>query len=230
MKPNYKPLIFMMCFMLITVGVWGMAMLFLVAPDAGLLHVGQETEIYRFNSYLYLTWEFIWYASVMMFKRVVALTSVMVFVLSITPSEIAAGLNFLKLPYKVCTIISLAFRTIPDIARDFINISHCMQMRGIEMGRGKATPFRRLKQSVMLIIPLVLSSFEKVGRIANAMELRSFGKMSKRTWYSERETSTADIFARILLMGLAGYIVYYILWIRILFPYPARYWYPFWTI
>lgn len=230
MKPYYKPLLFMFCFMMLTVIIWGSFILFFASPGAGLTQVGQETVIYRWSDYLYLTYEFLWYAAIFSLKRIVSFMSVMAFALSITPSEIAAGLNFARLPYKVCTIISLAFRTIPGIARDYINISQSMQMRGVEMSRQKASVLKRLKQSVLLIVPLILSSFEKVGNIANAMDLRSYGKMKKRTWYSEHEPSRGDKIARAVLLGLFIYIVYYILWFRLLNPYPARYWYPWWVI
>ena len=45
----------------------------------------------------------------------------------------AAGLYSVKVPYKVCTIVSLAFRYIPDITRDFNNIRISMQARGLEL-------------------------------------------------------------------------------------------------
>ena len=40
---------------------------------------------------------------------------------------------------------------------------------------------------------VILSSMERIETISNAMELRGFGKKAKRTWYSSRSFSKADI-------------------------------------
>lgn len=225
MKPNWKPLLFMFAFLVLVVGLWGTLMLFLVAPEAGLRYVGQETIIVRFTDYFYLSEEFIWYAFAMFFKRLVSFVSVMMFILAVTPSELAAGLNFLKLPYKVCVIISLGFRTIPNVARDYTDISNSMQMRGVEMNSKKASVFKRVKQAALLVVPLLISSFGKVESIANAMDLRGFGKKNSRTWYSEHEPTRADYIVRVITALLLAYTVFYIVYYRNLNPWPARYWY-----
>lgn len=225
MKPNWKPLMFMYGFLLLVVGIWGSIMLFFVAPEAGLRYVGQETIIIRFNNYLYLSEEFLWYAFAMFFKRSVSFVSVMMFVLSVTPSELAAGLNFMKLPYKVCIIVSLGFRTIPNVLRDYNDISNSMQMRGVEMNSKKTPLAKRLKQVAILVVPLMITSFGKVESIANAMDLRGFGKHKSRSWYSEREPSRADYVFRIITVLLLAFTVFYIVYFRNLHPWPARYWY-----
>ena len=44
-----------------------------------------------------------------------------------------------------------------------------------------------------IIRPLVLSGMDRIDVIANAMELRGFGKNRRRTWYMGRKFSKADI-------------------------------------
>ena len=59
---------------------------------------------------------------------------------------------------------------------------------------------RRLKNSVSILLPLVLTSLKRVEIISNAMELRGFGKNKKRTWYVRRPFRRADVL--VLILGI----------------------------
>ncbi len=226
MKPNYKPILFLFLFSFFMVTLVGNVFLFFISPDAGYNNLGHETIIWQASENVYLSLEWLWYVLVMFVKRTTSFAVCIAFVLATTPSEFASGLNFVGVPYKICFIISLAYRTIPDVARSFIDIRNSMQMRGVEMSK-KASVWSRLKNSVVLLVPLIFSSFNKVGNIANAMDLRGFGTLKKRSWYAEHELTKADRFFRVfsvlLLAAIIGYVVYHL----ILHPGPSRYWVPF---
>ena len=224
MKPNYKPIIVMFMITFVTVTLIGNVMLFLVTPEAGMNNVGAEHILWQGSKY-YLSKEFLWYIFVVFFKRTTSFVTVMAFALSTTPSEFASGLNKCGLPYKVCTVVSLAYRTIPDIANDYINIHNSMMMRGVELS-SKASIWQRLKNNVLLLVPLIFTAFGKVGNIANAMDLRGYGKNKKRTWYAENEPSTADKVVRIFTVLLLLAAIYYIIMYRIINPWPAKFWCP----
>jgi energy-coupling factor transport system permease protein len=51
----------------------------------------------------------------------------------------------------------------------------------------------RLKNVVSILFPLLFSSMERIDVVSNAMELRGFGKMKARTWYSRRKLSQMDV-------------------------------------
>jgi len=42
------------------------------------------------------------------------------------------------------------------------------------------------------LFPLVFTSLDKIDLISNAMELRGFGRLKKRTWYSSRSFTKWD--------------------------------------
>ena len=67
----------------------------------------------------------------------------------------------------------------------------------------KASLVNRLKAASAILIPLILSSMERIETISNAMELRGFGKGAKRTWYSGRKFSRADILSMAVCILLA---------------------------
>ena len=67
--------------------------------------------------------------------------------------------------------------------------------RGIELGK-KEKLLMRLKNSVNILLPLILSSLQRIDVISSAMELRGFGKdKKKRTWYMKRPMKRNDFIA-----------------------------------
>jgi len=226
MKPNWKPVLLIMGFMFVMAGVIGSLMIILIRPTSGLTHVGGETILVRWTDHFFISRELLWYVGGMFFKRLSSLSTAILFILAITPSELAAGLNKIGMPYRVCTVISLAFRTIPDIARDYIDIKNSLMMRGVELDARKAGLGSRLKQTVFILLPLIMTTFGRIGTIANAMDLRGYSKLKKRSWYSEREPTKADWIARGIIALVALFCIYYIVFIRILNPPPYSYWSP----
>ena len=90
--------------------------------------------------------------------------------------------------------MALALRYIPDIQRDYRNISTAQQARGVELGK-KVKLHKRVKNSISVLMPLIMSSLSRIEAISNAMELRGFSKEKKRTWYVQRKFSSSDYIA-----------------------------------
>jgi energy-coupling factor transport system permease protein len=117
--------------------------------------------------------------------------SALLLIVTTDPSEFASSLNKIGVPYSVAYAVSLSLRYIPDVQKDFENISHAQQARGVELSR-KVSLARRIKGVSQILLPLVFSSLERIDVISRAMELRGFGKHKKRTWYSERPFTCTD--------------------------------------
>ena len=90
--------------------------------------------------------------------------------------------------------MAIALRYIQDIQRDYHSISQAQQARGVELGKNEHF-FSRLKNSVNILLPLILTSLNRIDTISNAMELRGFGKNRKRTWYTRRPFARRDFIA-----------------------------------
>ena len=185
-----------------------------------------STVLYAFSDYLIVTAETMWYLFARMVKMMATFFISLTYILAVTPSEVAAGLYSLRLPYKLCSVVSLALRYIPDIGRDYTNIKISMQCRGVELDAKRASLMTRLKQTVLILVPLIITSFDRIGNIANAMDLRGFGKKKHRTYYSEHEPTKADNVFKVAysIIGIlcVVYIVYGIIW-----PREMTVWYPF---
>ena len=66
----------------------------------------------------------------------------------------------------------------------------------------KVSIIQRLKAASAILVPLVLSSMERIETISNAMELRGFGKKNKRTWYAARPFTLWDKLSMAVCLGL----------------------------
>ena len=53
----------------------------------------------------------------------------------------------------------------------------------------------RFKNSLMIVIPLIFSTLERIEIITNAMDLRGFGKGKRRTWFTKAKLYRADFIA-----------------------------------
>src|SRR5699024_6449286 len=126
------------------------------------------------------------------------------FISATNPSEFASSLNSIGISYRVGYSVAIALRYIPDIQRDYHNISQAQQARGVELGKREKL-WTRLKNAVTILHPLILTSLNRIDVISNAMELRGFGKNPKRTWYTHRPFRTADYLA--LALGVALFAV-----------------------
>ena len=170
-------------------------MIYVFSPQHGLEIYGCATVLFGSGRYA-LTAEQLCYHLNLLLKYLCTIPIVLLFVCTTNPSEFAASLNRIGVRYSIAYSVALALRYIPDIQREYHDISQAQQARGIEMSK-KESLLKRLKSASAILIPLILSSMDRIELISNAMELRGSGKNKKRTWYMGRKFNTADIAAMV---------------------------------
>jgi energy-coupling factor transport system permease protein len=148
-----------------------------------------------------VTAEQLFYHFNVILKNACTIPIVLLFVCTTNPSEFAASLNRIGVSYKISYAVALALRYIPDIQREYRDISLAQQARGTEMSK-KASLVKRPKAASTILIPLILSSMDRIETISNAMELRGFGKSPKRSWYSGRKFSKMDVLSMVVCVML----------------------------
>lgn len=171
-------------------------LIFLFSPTHGVSLYGSRTELFRIAGPYVVTAEQLFYHLNVILKNACTIPIVLLFVCTTNPSEFAASLNRIGVSYRISYAVALALRYIPDIQREYRDISLAQQARGTEMSK-KASLVNRLKAASSILIPLILSSMERIETISNAMELRGFGHGKKRTWYSGKKFSKMDLLAMI---------------------------------
>ena len=190
-KLRISDISFMLAAMAVFVGL-NAILTFLFSPEHGVELYGNRTVLFRIAGPYVVTAEQLFYHFNVILKNACTIPIVLLFVCTTNPSEFAASLNRVGVSYKVSYAVALALRYIPDIQREYRDISLAQQARGVEMS-AKASLVNRLKAAGSILIPLILSSMERIETISNAMELRGFGKNRKRTWYMARKFSGLDI-------------------------------------
>lgn len=176
-------------------------LIFLFSPQHAVSIYGTKTVLFEIAGPYVVTAEQLFYHLNVALKYTCTIPVVLLFVSTTNPSEFAASLNRIGVSYRISYAVSIALRYIPDIQREYYDISQSQQARGIEMSK-KAKFFQRLKNISAILVPLILSSLERIDTISNAMELRGFGKGKKRTWYNARPFSVGDIVAMVVSIGL----------------------------
>lgn len=187
-------------------------MIYLFSPEHGTTIYGTRTVLFKIAGPYTVTLEQLFYQLNVILKYTASIPVVLLFINTTNPSEFAASLNRIGVSYQIAYSVALALRYIPDIQREYRDISLSQQARGTEMSK-KASLVKRLKAVSTILIPLVLSSVERIETIANAMELRGFGKNKKRTWYMSRRFGKMDVVCMvacflILLLSVVLTIVY----------------------
>jgi energy-coupling factor transport system permease protein len=166
-------------------------MIYLFAPEQGVIIYHTRHLITEGIGRYTLTWEQLFYEFNIFLKHLIILPPAIVLIVTTHPSEFAASLNRIGVPYSIAYAVSLTLRYIPDVQRDFFSIFHAHQARGIEISR-KVSLLKRFKGVARILLPLIFSSLDRIDVISHAMELRSFGKYKKRTWYSYHPFTLAD--------------------------------------
>jgi len=164
--------------------------MFLLAPQQGTEFMGTETVLLPLGFYS-ITQETLFYLVTITLKYFSMFPIALVFVFTTHPTEFSASLNRLGVPYKIAYAVSLTLRYLPEIKKDYVNIMHAQQARGIELSK-KASLFSRLKNLTNILGPLIFTSLDRTEEISNAMTLRGFGRHKSRTWYSLKPLTGKD--------------------------------------
>lgn len=164
---------------------------FVFSPQYGPNLYGTKTVLFTFGGPYEVTLEQLFYQVTKLLKYACAMPLGVIFFLTTNPSEFASSLNKIKVNYKVCTSLSLTLRYFPDVARDYNSIALAQQARGIELSKKEKTS-KRFKHILTILNPLIFSTLDRIELVSNAMELRGYGKLKKRSWYSYKSLTTND--------------------------------------
>lgn len=199
-KIEYKEVSFLLYFILFFLCL-NAVMIFVFAPYEGVNIYGTRTDLIHLVGAYTVTKEQLFYELNVMLKYFATIPMALLFILTTEPSEFAASLNRLGISYKAAYTVSIALRYIPDIQRDYRDISFAQQARGIDLSK-KEKLMKRIKNSTSILMPLIFSSLDRIDKISLAMELRAFGHGKKRTWYNCRKFNKMDYISILIFIGL----------------------------
>lgn len=131
------------------------------------------------------------------------------------PLDMTLALEDLMLPLKlirfpvhiISMIISIALRSIPTLFDEAGRILKAQASRGVDMKNGHFK--EKVKALVSLIIPLLVSAFQKAEDLAYAMDSRGYDPQGKRTRFRQYHIDFKDILFFILGVALLAFIITY---------------------
>lgn len=204
---KFKDVAFVVYFILVFLLINNIA-IFIFSPYQGCEIYGSTTVLFHLVGNYSVTVEELFYLLNVTLKYLSVIPIALLFIVATNPSEFAASLNRIGVSYKLSYSVAIALRYIPDIQRDYQEISFAQQARGLDLSRN-AKLLRRLKNISSILIPLIFTSLERIETISRAMELRSFGAKKKRSWYSARPFKRLDylaILCVVLLLCISLYM------------------------
>ncbi len=129
------------------------------------------------------------------------------------PLDMTYGLEWYMSPLKVIRFpaheiamtISIALRFIPTILEETERIIKAQKSRGVDLEEGKLK--EKIGAIISLLIPLLISSFQRSEELSDAMEARGYNPSAKRTRYRVLKFKLSDLFAALITVILLTLVI-----------------------
>lgn len=187
------------------IALFNLVMVYLFSPSYGEEIYGAKTVLFEGWGRFYVTSQELFYLFNLFLKYFSTVPLAILFLMTTHPSQFAASLNQIGIPYKFAYSVSLTLRYIPDVQEEFLIIRKAQEARGLDLS-AKAGLMKRIKGNLQIVLPLIFSSLERIDTVSTAMELRRFGQYKKRTWYVQKQMTKFDymtILLAFLLLALS---------------------------
>lgn len=114
-------------------------MIYLFSPEHGTTIYGTRTVVLTIAGPYTITLEQLFYQPNVILKYSATIPIVLLFINTTNPSEFAASLNRIGVSYRIAYSVALALRYVPDIQREYHDISLAQQARGTEMSKKRCS-------------------------------------------------------------------------------------------
>ena len=149
-------------------------------------------------------WDAFYQCCYIVLRLLMMLGLTMVLTSTTKPMDLTYGLEWYMTPLKIvrfpahiiAMIISIALRFIPTLLDETNRIMKAQASRGVDFTHGAF--HKRFKAVISLIIPLLVSAFQRSDELADAMEIRGYDPNGKRSRYHKLTFSWMDLIAFIL--------------------------------
>jgi len=120
------------------------------------------------------------YFAISMVLRLLILTATFsIFFLTVHPDDLYQALIQMKIPFHYAFAFSMAVRFVPTLALEARTIMEAQMSKGLELEKGGL--FKKAKNFIPILAPLVVNSIRRAIQIAESLESRGFGAVANRT-------------------------------------------------
>jgi len=149
----------------------------------------------------------------MTLRFIVLVESFSIFFLTTSPDHLGLALEQSGIPYEFCFAFTTAIRFVPVLAEEAQTIMDAQKARGLELEKGKF--FNRIRNYVPILIPLIVSAIRRSLELAEAMESRAWGAITKRTNLYILEMKRGDYLLVAISIAMLAFSVYVWLFVPI---------------
>jgi len=114
----------------------------------------------------------------MSLRFIVLLSSFSIFFMTTSPDDLGLAMEKLHIPYSLSFTFITAVRLVPTMAIDAQTIIDAQRSRGLELEKGNI--FKRIKNYIPILIPLIVCAIRRSIELAEALESRAFNPEKKR--------------------------------------------------
>ncbi|WP_338667602.1 energy-coupling factor transporter transmembrane component T family protein [Pseudodesulfovibrio methanolicus] len=181
-------------------------MLFML-PIHGLLYPGNRTAIAAWHG-IALYREGLVFAGTVLLQVAVVLSASLLFVLCTHPADMVTAVTQAGWSPKLAFLVGSPLLLLPAMRARAATVQAAQRARGLD---SEGRIFRRAKGLVPLVKPFLLGAIMDIEQRAVALEVRGFNSRSPRTAWREVPDSTAQRWARrVMLAACLGVAVYWI--------------------
>jgi energy-coupling factor transport system permease protein len=128
-----------------------------------------------------------------------------------SPDDLGLALEEMHLPYALCFTFTTAVRLVPTMAIEAQTIMDAQRSRGLELDKGNL--FKRIRNYMPILIPLIVLAIKRSIELAEALESRAFDVSKKRVSYIILKLKSIDycvIIIAIFFLILGFYSYFFI--------------------
>lgn len=146
-------------------------------------------------------------------RFIVLVESFSVFFLTTSPDHLGLALEQTHVPYEFVFAFTTAVRFVPVLAEEAQTIMDAQKARGLELERGNF--FKRIRNYIPILIPLIVSAIRRSLELAEAMESRAWGATKNRTNLYVLKIHRGDTILIAITVGVLAAAIYVRLFIGI---------------
>jgi len=155
------------------------------------------------------------YSLAMTVRFLALLSSFSIFFMTTSPDDLGLALQQAHVPYTLCFTFTTAVRLVPTMAVDAQTVIDAQKSRGLELDKGNL--FKRIRNYIPILIPLIVSAIRRSIELAEALESRAFGVTSKRQSLIVLQMKRSDYLA----MAVSGLLLFLALWVSLYVQLPS---------
>lgn len=185
---------------------------YVLVPNSTYTHIA--FSIGSFNIY----WDAFYQCGYIILRLMEMLILTMILTSTTKPLDLTYAFEWYMYPFKlikfptheIAMTISIALRFIPTLLEEANRIMKAQSSRGVDFTSGGLG--KKFKAIISLIVPLLISSFQRSDELANAMEAKGYDPRGKRTKYRKLKFTYRDLISFVIIALIFSGMLTLLIW------------------